>query len=116
MKTLELDQITYCGDGSIGLRLFKTVTLDGEVLYREPHRVTVMPDQTVGEVMAVVNEALARDEGYAPLAAQEIIHADSVRTLALSSPAVAARRDEWLQKAADARAAQAAEAKAAARA
>ncbi len=96
MKNLVLDQITYCADGSIGLKLFKQVIVDGEIVASIPHRVPVMPDQTVSEVMEVVNVALARDEKYPPLDLTDIEHADAVRDLVMTNPKVAARRDAWV--------------------
>lgn len=80
MKTLDFDQITYFADGSISLKLRKLVEIDGKVQADLPHRVTVLPDQTVEEVMATVNEALGK-EGWAPLPVKDIERATAVKTV-----------------------------------
>lgn len=97
-RILEIDQITYCGDGSIGLKLMKKIIVDNEVVFSEPHRVTVMPDQTVEEVMEMVNASIQRDLGYEPLPSEQVKHADAVRDLVLTSPAVQARKSAWLEE------------------
>lgn len=61
-KQLILDQVTLCGDGSIGIRWLKQIIDpdNGELLLSEPHRTTVDLDGSAKEQINVVAQSLAK--------------------------------------------------------
>lgn len=90
MRTVDLDQITLCADGSIGLRFLKQVVEGDEVLMSEPHRTVIDPLGDVATQIAAVDEHL-KVMGYpgAPVDAVERI--DALKVVHRDHPEVAGR-------------------------
>lgn len=90
MREIKLDQITFCADGSVGIRLLKQFVDNGEVLFSEPHRTVVEPLGDVSEQVAVVNAHLA-GMGFPalPVTAQKLV--EDLRAIHLEDDTVKAR-------------------------
>lgn len=90
MREIKLDQITFCADGSVGIRLLKQFVDNGEVLFSEPHRTVVEPLGDVAEQVAVVNAHLAGMSFPAiPSSALKLV--EDLRAIHLEDDAVKAR-------------------------
>ncbi|TPN44470.1 hypothetical protein FJ981_28145 [Mesorhizobium sp. B1-1-4] len=101
MRSIKLDQITLCADGSIGLKLLK-ITSDGEnIVSSEPHRMPIMPDQSAAEIAASLNSNL-EEMGFPPLPSAEFVRVDEMAVTHRAAESVAAGVEEYKQKKAEA--------------
>ncbi|TPL49073.1 hypothetical protein FJ937_16440 [Mesorhizobium sp. B2-4-4] len=104
MRSIKLDQITLCADGSIGLKLLKIISDGDNIISSEPHRMPIMPDQSAEEIAASLNSNL-EEMGFPPLPSAEFARVDAIAVPHRQAESVAADIEEYKQKKAEAAAA-----------
>jgi len=94
MKSVVLDQVTLCADGSIGIRWLKQIAEGGEIIFSEPHRTSVEFD---GDAASQMEQAFAHLAGMGYDVPEEDRRAHCNRVVAIDrlarrDPAIAAAR------------------------
>lgn len=94
MKSVVLNQITLCADGTIGLQWLKLVTdpETGEVLFSEPHRSVVDFDGDVDTTMDAVQAHLDQ-MGFRGLNNKMKQLVKNIDAIGRADPDITARRD-----------------------
>lgn len=93
-KSLLLNQVTLCADGSIGLQWIKRIVVDGEVVLSEPHRAVVSYDETIDRALDGTYRHLEA-MGYVLSAAEKAAHLErvaAVDAVGRADPAIQAAR------------------------
>ena len=109
-RTVILNQVTLCADGSIALQMLKQVINDdGTVFASEPHRTALDPDTEVSGQMSAVNAHPAA-MGWPAVNADDLAHVETLKATHRNFAPVKARVEDFKKKrAAAAEAARAAE-------